>query len=595
MASFGRKRNQSTEKIKLTKEGVRKAMRIFQFILPHKWTFLVGLVFLLLSSSVSLIFPKLMGNLIQEATTGTGAFTNINSIALGLLLLFAFQSVFSYFRVVLFVKVTQKTLASIRKAIFTHIIHLPMNYFNTHRVGELNSRISADVALLQETLTTTSAEFIRQIVILFGGVVMLFFVSPKLSLFMLAVLPVIILLAVFYGKKLKSYSKNIQEKIASSNAVVEEAFSGIANVKAFTNEWFEMNRYTVDVDNIEAISIKGGKLKGAFISFIVFGVFGAIVGVVWYGVRLIKTGDLTVGGLSEFLLLTIFIAASIGSIGNLYAQVQNAIGASEKLMDILDEKPEVIKIDGRYDNLEGKIVFSSVNFAYETRPDFPVLKDINFSIEKGEQIALVGGSGAGKSTLISLMMQLYDNAEGLIEFDGKDVKEIDLFSLRNQIAIVPQEVMLFAASIYENIAYGKPNATKEEVESAAKKAYAMEFIQSFPEGFETLVGDRGIQLSGGQRQRIAIARAILKDPKILILDEATSALDSESEMYVQRALEGLMNNRTSIIIAHRLSTIKKVDRIFVLEDGRIVETGSHAELLEQEKGVYRNLNKLQYS
>ncbi len=595
MALFGKKRDKSKEKIKLTKEGVRKAMRIFQFLLPHKWTFLVGLVFLLLSSSVSLIFPKLMGNLIQEATSGVGAFENINSIALGLLLLFAFQSVFSYFRVVLFVNVTQKTLSALRKAIFEHIIHLPMNYFNTHRVGELNSRISSDVALLQETFTTTSAEFIRQIVILFGGVVMLFFVSPKLSLFMLAVLPIIILLAVFYGKKLKNYSKNIQEKIADSNAVVEEAFSGIANVKAFTNELFEMNRYQKDVDTIEDISIKGGKLKGAFISFIVFGVFGAIVGVVWYGVRLIKTGDLTVGGLSEFLLLTIFIAASIGSIGNLYAQVQKAIGASEKLMDILDEHPESINQEGEYEELKGEISFANVNFSYPSRPEVQVLNGINFKIDKGEQIALVGGSGAGKSTLISLMMQLYDNADGEIRFDGKDVRTIDLFSLRNQIAIVPQEVMLFAASIYENIAYGRPDASKEEIELAAKKAYAMDFIQGFPDGFDTLVGDRGIQLSGGQRQRIAIARAILKDPKILILDEATSALDSESEMYVQRALEGLMESRTSIIIAHRLSTIKKVDRIFVLEDGEIVETGSHYELLEQEKGVYRNLNKLQYS
>ncbi len=595
MAPFGRNKNKSTEKIKLTKDGVRKAMRVFQFLLPHKWTFLIGMIFLLLSSSVSLIFPKMMGNLIQEATNGEGAFDNINTIALGLLVLFALQSVFSYFRVVLFVNVTQKTLASLRKAIFRHILHLPMNYFNTHRVGELNSRISSDIALLQETFTTTSAEFIRQIVILFGGIVMLFFVSPKLSLFMLAVLPVIILLAVFYGKKLKNYSKNIQEKIADSNAVVEEAFSGIANVKAFTNELFEMERYQRDVDVIESISIKGGKLKGAFISFIVFGVFGAIVGVVWYGVRLIKTGDLTVGGLSEFLLLTIFIAASIGSIGNLYAQVQKAIGASEKLMDILDEHPEPIEQKGVYDQLEGEISFTNVNFAYPSRPEMTVLKGIDFAIDKGEQIALVGGSGAGKSTLTSLMMQFYDNAEGSIQFDGKSVDTLDLYSIRNQIAIVPQEVMLFAASIYENIAYGKPDATREEIELAAKKAYAMEFIQSFPEGFDTLVGDRGIQLSGGQRQRIAIARAILKDPKILILDEATSALDSESEMYVQRALEDLMEDRTSIIIAHRLSTIKKVDRIFVLDEGKIVEKGSHEELLEKEKGVYQNLNKLQYS
>jgi ABC-type multidrug transport system fused ATPase/permease subunit len=593
--AFGRKREKSGEKIKLTKEGVRKAMRVFKFLLPYKWTFAVGMVFLMLSSSASLVFPKLLGRLLEEATTDETAFSDIDTIALWLLALFALQSVFSYFRVVLFVQVTQKTLAALRKAIFGHLIHLPMQYFNKHRVGELNSRISSDISLLQETLTTTSAEFIRQIVILVGGIVMLFFVSPKLSLFMLGILPIIILLGVFYGKKLKNYSKRIQEKIADSNAIVEEALSGIANVKAFTNEFFEMRKYNADVELIKNVSIKGGKLKGAFISFIVFGVFGAVVGVVWYGVRLIREGELSIGGLSEFLLLTIFIAASIGSIGNLYAQIQKAIGASEKLMDILDQEPELVENKAEQIRLNGNIAFRHVHFAYPSRKEIEVLKDISFEISEGEQIALVGGSGAGKSTLTALLLRMYTHEEGAIHFDGKSIKEIPLFDLRNQIAIVPQEVLLFAASIYENIAYGKPDASKTEIEMAAKKAYAIDFIQSFPDGFDTLVGDRGIQLSGGQRQRIAIARAILKDPKILILDEATSALDSESEMYVQKALEDLMKNRTSIIIAHRLSTIKQVDRIFVMEEGCIVEEGSHEELIEKEEGVYQNLNKLQYS
>lgn len=593
--AFGRKREKSGEKIKLTKEGVRKAMRVFKFLLPYKWTFAVGMVFLMLSSSASLVFPKLLGRLLEEATTDETAFSDIDTIALWLLALFALQSVFSYFRVVLFVQVTQKTLAALRKAIFGHLIHLPMQYFNKHRVGELNSRISSDISLLQETLTTTSAEFIRQIVILVGGIVMLFFVSPKLSLFMLGILPIIILLGVFYGKKLKNYSKRIQEKIADSNAIVEEALSGIANVKAFTNEFFEMRKYNADVELIKNVSIKGGKLKGAFISFIVFGVFGAVVGVVWYGVRLIREGELSIGGLSEFLLLTIFIAASIGSIGNLYAQIQKAIGASEKLMDILDQEPELVENKAEQIRLNGNIAFNHVHFAYPSRKEIEVLKDISFEISEGEQIALVGGSGAGKSTLTALLLRMYTHEEGAIHFDGKSIKEIPLFDLRNQIAIVPQEVLLFAASIYENIAYGKPDASKTEIEMAAKKAYAIDFIQSFPDGFDTLVGDRGIQLSGGQRQRIAIARAILKDPKILILDEATSALDSESEMYVQKALEDLMKNRTSIIIAHRLSTIKQVDRIFVMEEGCIVEEGSHEELIEKEEGVYQNLNKLQYS
>jgi ABC-type multidrug transport system fused ATPase/permease subunit len=594
MAPFGKKKNKDEKKVKLKKENWKNGLRIYRYLLPYKWSFFTGILFLFLSSLASLLFPKFMGQLLQQATDSNGDFSNINDIALILLGLFALQSVFSYFRVVLFINVTEKSLADLRKSFFGHVVRLPMYFFDKNRVGELNSRLSSDIALLRETLTTTSAEIIRQFIVLFGGIFLLFMDSAKLSLFMLAILPVVILLAVFFGKKLRNYSKMVQGKIAESQTIVEEVFMAIQNVKAFSNELFEIGRFGAKIDEVKTLGIKGGKLRAAFISFIVFGVFGSIVAVVWYGVRMIQQGELTIGGLTEFLLLTIFIAASLGSLGDLYAQFQKAVGASDKLMEILDEQEEELVDENKKQvQLAGNISLNEVSFAYPSRPDITVLNSVNLDIKAGEQIAIVGGSGAGKSTLAALLYQFYNISEGVLSFDGISSKELELSTIRNQMAIVPQELILFGGTIKENIAYGNPNASEDEIMVAAKKAFAWNFIEKFPEGLETLVGDRGIQLSGGQRQRIAIARAILKNPKILILDEATSALDSESETFVQKALDELMKDRTSIVIAHRLSTVRMADKIVVLNDGKIVEMGNHDELMNNEDGFYRNMKTLQ--
>jgi len=574
------------------KPSLKRASRLFQFVKPYKVEFSFGLFFLLLSTVASLIFPALMGELVDSASNTL--VKNINQIAISLLILFALQAIFSYFRIVLFVNVTEKTLAVIRQKTYTHLIKLPMNFFSKRRVGELNSRIASDISLLQETFTTDLAEFLRQVLIVIGGIVFLSLTSIKLTMFMLAIIPAMMLAAVFFGKYIKRFSKQVQEKVAESNTIVEETLQGISNVKAFTNEFFEISRYTKKTNKVMSIAKKGGRYRGAFASFIIFCLFGSIVAVIWYGVIMINANELSIGELFTFILYSVFIGASVGGMADIYAKLQKALGATEHLMDILDEKTENINSDCNGEAVKGNIHFNNLSFSYPSRPDIQVLNNINFEIKQGQNIALIGPSGAGKTTLASILFGFYKINEGEISVDGKNIDNYDLHFLRKQIAIVPQDIILFGGTIKENIAYGKLDATEQEIEDAAKKANALNFINDFPEKMETLVGERGIQLSGGQRQRIAIARALLKNPSILILDEATSALDSESEKFVQEAMDILMKGRTSIVIAHRLSTIKNADCILVLENGQIIEQGTHKELKEN-GGLYNQLSDMQFN
>jgi ABC-type multidrug transport system fused ATPase/permease subunit len=582
-------------KSKITKSSLNKALLIFQYAGNHKWKFYVGLVFLLLTGGTALAFPKLMGMLIDCVKNKDNA--QANFIAGGLLVILFLQSIFSFFRLSLFVNFTENTLANLRLALYSNLIKLPMTFFSQKRVGELNSRISSDITQIQDTLTSTIAEFLRQSILIFGGIALLANESFKLTLLMLSVVPLVAVAAVIFGRFIRKYSKKVQDQVAESQVIVEETMQGISIVKAFANEWYEIARYNGKIKEIVKIAIKGGKYRGYFASFIIFCLFGAIVAVVWFGVRLSISGEMSVGQLISFVLYSTFVGASFGGIAELYAQIQKAVGATERVFELLEEIPEKIKntISNSNEKIKGDVSFNKVAFYYPSRKEIQVLKEVSFNANFGQKIAIVGPSGAGKSTIASLLLRFYDINGGEISIDGKNIYDYDLETLRGNMSIVPQDVILFGGTIRENIAYGKPNATEDEIIKAAKQANAYQFIKGFPEKFETIVGERGIKLSGGQRQRIAIARALLKNPRILILDEATSSLDSESEKLVQEALEILMEGRTSIIIAHRLSTIRSADQIIVLDDGTIKEQGTHQELITLENGIYKNLSNLQFN
>lgn len=584
-------------KKKITLTGLKNAFKLYRYIRPYSIEFGAGMFFLFGGSLASLAFPKLLGELVSKGNAGNLS-ESLNTIALWLVAILIVQSLFSYFRTVLFVNVTEKSLARLRQDTYNHLVRLPLKFFEHKRVGELNSRISADVALLQDTLTSTLADFLRQLIIIVGGISLMVYTSLDLTLFMLAILPAVVLMVFFFGRFIRKYSRDMQKEVAKSNTIVEETLQGIRSVKTFTNEFLEMGRYRDRTLEIAQLGMKGGRYRGAFFSFMILGLFGALVAVIWKGAALLAAGEMDAGDLFSFVLYSGFIGGNIGGMASVITRIQRFIGATEDLFEIFDEQQEGIEeleFIEKQDELSGQISFREVSFAYPSRPDLKVLEQVNFDVKENQLIALVGASGAGKSTITSLLLRLHDPTEGEIWYNGKKGLDISLSVLRSQIALVPQDIFLFGGSIRENIAYGRPAASDEEIMEAARKANALEFIERFPEKMETLVGERGTQLSGGQRQRVAIARAVLKDPRILILDEATSSLDSESESLVQDALEHLMKGRTSIVIAHRLSTIRKADQIFVFDQGRLLEQGTHSQLIKLTSGIYRNLSELQFS
>ena len=575
--------------------GLKEMARLYRFLRPYRGRFALGLVFLLLSTAASLMFPRLLGEMVDQANSG-GVIKEISRTGLLLLAILVAQSLFAYTRTRLFVVVTEKTLASIRQHIYNHLIKLPMSFFSSRRVGELNSRISSDISLLQDSLTNTLADLLSQLLVITGGITLMMISSFRLTLFTLAIIPAISLMAFYSGRAIRRYSKKAQAFVAESNTIVEETLQGIQNVKAFTNESFESRRYREKTEQVAKAGITGGKYQAA-VSFIVLGFFVSMAAVIWQGATMIAKGQMEAGQLFTFVIYSGFIGGNIAGMAGVYARLQKTIGASENLLQLLDEKTEEIDpayVAGEDHLLKGEIIFEGVGFRYPSRDEVVVLRDVSFSVAPGRQVALVGPSGAGKSTIASLLLRLYDPTEGKILFDGRESTGFPLTALRSQMAVVMQDVFLFGGTIRENIAYGRPDASEEHIIEAARQANAWDFIQTFPEKLDTVVGERGVQLSGGQRQRIAIARAVLKNPRILILDEATSSLDSESERQVQEALEKLMKGRTSLVIAHRLSTVRNADHIIVLNDGRIVEQGTHTDLISNGNGLYKTLTELQF-
>lgn len=556
---------------------------------------MIGMVFLILSSLTALAFPTFLGDLVDAAQSSP---EKIDKIALNLGLLLLTQAVFSFFRILFFERVAQKSLSSLRQAMYSHLIDLPMNFFHSKRVGELTNRLQSDIGVLQETFTSTLAEFIRQIVIISGGVILLAYTSVKLTLFMLAVLPFVIILAIIFGSKIRKFSKSVQDASASSNVIVEQSLSAIATVKAFTNENSERKKYEKSTDKVAQLAISAGILRGGFASFLILGLFGALVLVVWKGTSLISSGELDPGQLFSFVIYSGFIGGSMGGIADVYGRLQKAIGATEGIVNILEEKIEENSSNQNLDidikNQKSPIIsFQNVDFAYASRLDLLVLQSLNLDVLPGDQLAIVGPSGAGKSTIMQLLLRFQVPTSGEIYFFGEKSSSYSKNFIRKQMGWVPQDVILFGQSIRENILYGNIKSTEDDLMSAVKESNSFEFIDKFPDGLDTEIGERGVQLSGGQRQRIAIARAMLKDPQVLLLDEATSSLDAENESVVQEALDRLMKNKTSVIIAHRLSTVRNANKIAFLNEGRVLELGSHEELMNLSSGSYKKFVKQQ--
>jgi ABC transporter fused permease/ATP-binding protein len=567
--------------------------RLVNLARPEARNLIVGTVALALGSGMSLLYPLVIQRLI-DGIQGGGGKELVAQGSLILLGLFAAGAVFGSVRAWLFTVSGERIVAQLRANLYKAIIEQDVAFFDERRTGELTNRLASDTTVLQNTVTVNVSMLLRFAIMALGAIGFLFYTSWKLTLLTLAIVPLVAVSAGMFGRKMRSISREFQDALAASTVVAEETISGVRTVRAFAREAQEVERYTTAVMASFEVARRRASVIAALRGLIGFGGYGAIAAVLWFGGNMLVEGTITIGELTSYLLYTLTVAFSLGALSGLYEDFMKALGASERVFQLMDREPEVVSGGERPAEVRGEVALEEVVFAYPTRADIPVLQGMDLTLRPGQVVALVGPSGGGKSTVAALLSRFYDPQEGRLTLDGRAFTELDAGWLREQVGVVSQEPILFATSILDNIRYGRPSATEQEVIAAAKAANAHDFIRSFPEGYQTLVGERGVKLSGGQKQRVAIARALLKDPRVLILDEATSALDAESEHLVQEALDRLMKGRTTLVIAHRLSTVKEADRVCVLDEGRVAQQGTHDELVNQE-GLYKRLVQRQFA
>jgi ATP-binding cassette, subfamily B, bacterial MsbA len=573
-----------------------RLVRLWPRVRPYRWHLALASLALVASGLLALAFPMAVRYLLDAAFVERDR-AMLDRIALALVVIFIVQSALNYFQTYLLSSVGERSVAGLRRELFARLLEMPPGFFAERRTGELTSRLTSDVGLLQGVLSHQVSEFARQILSLVGGVVLLTWLQPRLTLTALAVAPLVVGSAIFFGRRLRNITTGVQDRLAEATGVAEEAFSQIRTVQSFVQEPAERARFADRVSASVQAAIQRARIRGVFFGMLTLSTFGGVTFVLWQGGLLVLEGQLTAGALVSFLLYTITIAASIGALAGRFSAYQEAVGAAERVFEILEMRPEIA--DPPHPAAlkrppEGRVAFEGVSFRYQDDPAMPwTLEAVHLEVAPGEVVALVGPSGGGKTTLVSLLPRFWDVTQGHVRLDGHDIRSLRLADLRGAIGVVPQEPALFSGTIRENIAYARPGATEAEIVAAAKAAHTHEFVERLPQGYDTLVGERGIKLSGGQRQRVAIARAILKDPAVLILDEATSNLDTESERLIEDALARLLVGRTTLIIAHRLSTVQRADRLVVVDRGHIVEEGTHEELLAR-GGLYARLYQRQF-